>query len=47
MFACLGTLILISQMHQVTKDVGLNCSCEVFELACIAVSQWKRPELCR
>ena len=28
MFACLGTLVLISQMHQVTKDVELNCSCE-------------------
>ena len=27
LFTCLGTLILISQMHQVTKHVGLDCSC--------------------
>ena len=28
-FVCLfGNADLISQMHQVTKDVGLNCRCD-------------------
>ena len=33
-------------MHQVTTDVGLNCSCDCVGLEQV-VSQWKRPELCR
>ena len=41
-----GKVGLICQMHQVAKDVGLNCSCKCVWLGHV-VSHWERPELCR